>query len=48
MKTPRPLKNRRLAYALRQHGMSPGWIAQIRVLLNQCLHAHNMPEPLPD
>jgi hypothetical protein len=44
MKTLRALKNGRLADAVSQHGMTPDGIAQIGVLLHQCLHTHNMPE----
>ncbi len=43
MKTSRTLKNGGFADVAGQHGMSPRWISQIRILLYQCFHIVDMP-----
>ena len=43
MKTLGPLKNRRLAHAVRNHPMADLGIAQIGIMFNQCRHGRNMP-----
>lgn len=45
MKTLRPFKNRRLTHAVRNHAGSSGFIAQIGIVLQQCFHADNLPDP---
>jgi hypothetical protein len=44
MKTACTLKNGRLPDTAGQHGMTPGRITQMGILLYQCFHGGTMPE----
>ncbi len=42
MKTFGSLKNRRLAYTLRNHAVSDLWVSQVAIMFNQRSHWRNM------